>query len=86
MEHNIQQSTSPVGYTIVGFADNIAIGLVNKTVEEIEEEAKTAMRIVQAWLNRVELSLAVHTAEALLIRSRQIVENMKVNVRDSIIE
>ena len=48
----------PNGTKIVGFAHDIAIVSVAKTVGEIEEKTNTAIRNVGAWLDEAGLTLA----------------------------
>ena len=76
----------PNGTTIVGFADDIAIVSVAKTVREIEEKTNTAIRNVGAWLDEAGLTLAAHKTEAVLISGRKIVEKMIVTFGESRIE
>ena len=70
----------------MGFADDIAIVSVAKTVGEIEEKTNTAIRNVGAWLDEAGLTLAAHKTEAVLISGRKIVEKMVVIVGESKIE
>ena len=72
--------------TIVGFADDIAIVSVGKTVREIEEKTNTAIRNVGAGLDEAGLTVAEHKTEAVLIGGRKIVEKMEVTVEWSKIE
>ena len=61
----------------MGFADDIAIVSVAKTVRESEEKTYTAIRNVGAWLDETGLTLAAHKTEAVLISGRKIVEKLK---------
>ena len=76
----------PNGSTIVGFADDIAIVSVSKTVKKIEEEMNIVIRKVDAWLDAVGLTLAAHKTESVLISGRKIVEKMEVIVGGTMIE
>ena len=76
----------PNGTTIVGFADDIAIVLVAKTVREIEKKTNTAIRNIGAWLDEAGLTLAAHKTEAVLISGRKTVEKMDVTVGGTRIE
>ena len=64
----------------MGFAHDIAIVLVVKTVREIEEKMNTAIRIVGAWLDEAGLTLTAHKTEAILISGWRIVKKVAVTV------
>ena len=70
----------PTGTTIVGFADEITIISVAKTVRKIKEKMKTAIRNIGAWLDEAGLTLAAHKTGVVFISDRKIVEKMKVTV------
>ena len=59
----------------MGFADDIAVVSVAKTVREIEEKTNIMIRNVGAWLNEVGLTLV-----AISISVRNIVAKMKATV------
>ncbi|XP_070132570.1 uncharacterized protein [Drosophila bipectinata] len=68
------------GTTIVGFADDIAIVVVAKTVRGVETQTNSAVANVEAWLSRAGLQLAPQKTEAVLISSRKKVEIATVHV------
>ena len=68
--------------TIMGFADDIAIVSVAKTVREIEEKTNTTIRNIGAWLTEAGLTLAAHKTEAVLISGQNILTKMEVIIDD----
>ncbi|KAH8320336.1 hypothetical protein KR074_009867, partial [Drosophila pseudoananassae] len=68
------------GTTLVGFADDIAIVVVAKTVRGVETQTNSAVANVEAWLSRAGLQLAPQKTEAVLISSRKKVETATVHV------
>ena len=84
MEYYVRWRTSTAnndcGTTIVGFAEDIAIVSVAKTIGQIEEKTNTAIRNVGTWLDEAGLTLAAHKTNTVLISRRKIVEKMKLTV------
>ncbi|KAH8335102.1 hypothetical protein KR074_007232, partial [Drosophila pseudoananassae] len=65
---------------LVGFADDIAVAAVAKTIQEAEEHCNAAIANAIGWLEQVGLSLAHHKTEAVLISSRKRVESASITV------
>lgn len=86
MYDGILQLGVPVGATIVGFADDIAVVVTAKHVDEVELIANETILKVMNWLESVGLKLAEQKTEALLISSRKTIETAKVNVGSHVIE
>lgn len=82
MYNGVLQLRLPKGVKIVGFADDIAIVVVAKQIQEVETAANEAIRLVREWLQKASLSLADHKTEAVLITGRKTVEHMTVQVGD----
>lgn len=61
----------PSDTKIVGYADDVAIVVVAKHIDEAVEKAEIAAERIMSWLTSVGLSLAAHKTEALLITSRK---------------
>ena len=61
----------PSGTTTVGFADDLAVLVVAKHVEEIVQRANWAVRMIRGWLEANGLQLADHKTEAVLVTSRK---------------
>lgn len=80
MYNDILNVRVPNGATVIGFADDIAIVVVAKSIEEIEVVANEAISVIESWLHSVGLNLAEHKTEAVLISSRKKVESVTVNV------
>lgn len=70
----------PTKTTVVGFADDIAVVAVAKTVPEIEETTNRAIKQIRTWLSSQGLQLADHKTEAVLITSRKKLEYMTIQV------
>lgn len=80
MYNGILNVRVPSGATVIGFADDIAIVVVAKSLEEIVEVANEAISAMGAWLHSVGLQLAEHKTEAVLISSRKKVESVAITV------
>jgi len=70
----------PAKVHVTGFADDVAITIVAKTIAEVEDMANTVVRKVESWLSLAGLQLSAHKKEAVLISSRQLVEMAKLTV------
>ena len=57
----------PHGVSIVAYADDIALIIVEKTIEKVQYLGDTAIEVVGDWLSDHGLSLAVEKTEAVLI-------------------
>ena len=80
MHDGVLRLRFPNGITIVGFADDIAIVPITKTVIEAEDKTNAAIQNVGAWLDEPGLTLAAHKTEPVLISDQKIVEKMEVTV------
>lgn len=76
----------PERTTIIGFADDIAIVVVEKSIREIQATANTAIKLVNSWLEEAGLELAAHKTEAVLISSRKIPETFRITVGETAIQ
>ncbi|KAH8271483.1 hypothetical protein KR026_011507, partial [Drosophila bipectinata] len=65
---------------LVGFADDIAVVVVAKTIQEAEELCNAVIVKVICWLKQAGLNLAQHKTEAVLISSRKRVETATINI------
>lgn len=61
----------PEDVTLVGFADDVAVIIVRKHLEEIANVFSATMKIVERWMHSVSLDLAKHKTEALLVTGRK---------------
>lgn len=68
---------------VIGFADDIAVVTVAKTINEMETTTNEAIRRIRLWLQEAELELADHKTEAVLITGRKKVEFMTLSVGDT---
>jgi len=71
--------------SVIGFADDIAVAIVAKTLSEAEQLGNEAVAIIEEWLSSVGLSIAHHKTEAVLISSHQVVETASIQVGGSTI-
>lgn len=70
---------------LVAFADDVAVVIVAKYLEEISNIFNEVMKIVQRWMDKVGLELAAHKTEAVLITGRKVRETITLTVgRNSI--
>lgn len=70
----------PSGTTTVGFADDVAVVVVAKHLEEITQMANQAVREIRGWLAANGLQLADHKTEAVLVTSRKVRETITLRV------
>ena len=61
----------PHGVPTVAYADDIALIIVGKTIEEVQYLRDTAIEVVGDWLSDHGLSLAAEKTEAVLIECLQ---------------
>lgn len=70
----------PQGAETIGFADDLAVTVVAKHLEEVVQIGNEAIRIIRQWLTSVDLQLANHKTEAVLITSRKKRESVTFTV------
>lgn len=65
---------------IVAYADDVAVVIVAKHLEEINLAFDITFSRINLWMEMMNLELAKHKTEAVLITSRKIVETIKLEV------
>ncbi len=70
----------PSGARLVAFADDVAVVIVAKHLEEINFIFDTTFAKIRWWMDTVGLKLAEHKTEAVLITSRKQVETITLQV------
>lgn len=65
---------------IVGFADDIAVVVVAKMKEDVEQICNETIETIGHWLSSTGLRLANHKTEAVLISSRKHQETIKLDI------
>jgi len=71
----------PLGRSeIVGFADDVALLVVDKHPGKAEEMCNRNIRAIEHWLSSMRLELAPEKTEAVLVSSRKAVETVTVEV------
>ncbi|KAH8300845.1 hypothetical protein KR044_011670, partial [Drosophila immigrans] len=75
----------PSGCKLIRFADDLALVVVAKEVQQVDGAVNEAIRRISGWMETAGLALASHKTEAVLITSRKKVERLHVSVGDSII-
>ena len=80
----------PHGVSIVAYADDIALIIVGKTIEDVQYLGDTAIEVVGNWRSAHGLSLAAEKTEAVLIaRTKKrvyatfTVNDEKINTKDT---
>ncbi|KAH8346273.1 hypothetical protein KR084_004736, partial [Drosophila pseudotakahashii] len=73
------------GVSIVGFADDVAVVVVQKDKEDVVSTTNVAIRMIGDWLRLAGLELAEHKTEAVLISSRKTAETVEITVGESAI-
>ena len=72
----------PEEATIVGYADDIALVVVDKRLSLLEAKCNDAIARVQWWLNNAGLELAAQKTAAVLISARKKKETMRIMIGD----
>ncbi|GBP65563.1 Retrovirus-related Pol polyprotein from type-1 retrotransposable element R1 2 [Eumeta japonica] len=67
---------------LVAYADDVAVVFVAKHLDEIRSLFDITFEQVNRWMDTVNLQLAEHKTEAVLITSRKVVETIKLRVGD----
>lgn len=80
MYDDILRITKPPGVDIVGYADDIAIVVVAKHIEDVAQNCNTVIQNVKTWLQTAGLELAAHKTEAVLLSSRKKVEKIQIRI------
>lgn len=75
----------PRGVEIVGFADDIVLTVTGETVEEVEMLSTEAIGIVEDWMNRVNLKIAHHKTDVVLISNCRAVQQMQLGVGEQVV-
>lgn len=70
----------PPNIKIVGFADDVAVVVTGKTIEEITEDANNAIGSIRSWLMTAGLQLADQKTEAVLVTSRKKTETITLKI------
>jgi len=81
MYDGILRQALPEGCTVVGFADDIALVTVAKTIEEITDRCSLSIHTLMCWLAVNGLPVAEHKREAVLISSRKAVEKASASIK-----
>lgn len=80
MYNGVLSLPMPINARTVGFADDIAVVVEAKYLEEIIQTANEAVATIQGWLSSVGLQLAGHKSEAVLVSSRKKLERINLNI------
>lgn len=75
----------PAGASLIAFADDVAVLVVAKQLETVENIFHEAMGIIQHWMTSVGLSLAGHKTEAVLFTGRKKREDVTIHVGSNVI-
>lgn len=86
MYNDVLNLRLPDGATVVGFADDIAVVVTAKHIDEVECIANEAVLEIRKWLYSVGLELAEHKTEAVLISSRKKIEKASIRVGNEVIQ
>lgn len=70
----------PEGARTIGFADDVAIVVVGKYIEQVTQVANEAVAEIRRWLTSVGLQMAAHKTEAVLVTGRKVRESITLNV------
>lgn len=73
----------PEEATVVGFADDIALLIRARFLDEVQLYANEAISTIKKWLTAMDLSLADHKTELVLISGRKKRETLSIQVGES---
>ncbi|CAB0039759.1 unnamed protein product [Trichogramma brassicae] len=85
LEHHVQQdpwTQASRTVSIVGFADDIALTIVDKKLEDIKAAADDAIRLVRRALSELGLQTADQKTEVLLVTSRKLKKSITLRAGD----
>lgn len=77
---------APRAVTPVAFADDIALTIVAKFLDEITHLFNVTFELYQKWMEGMGLELAKHKTEGVLITSRKTLETMTLKVGECLID
>lgn len=80
MYNDVLELDIPEEASIIGFADDIAIVVCARFLDEVEMYANDTIRIIKSWLAEKGLKLADHKTEAVLVSGRRKREEIKIKV------
>lgn len=80
MYDGLLKLTIPDGAKLVAFADDVAVVITAKHLEEVNSIFEETLVQIQRWMSSVGLKLAEHKTEAVLITSRKIRETITLSV------
>jgi len=80
MYDSVLRLQMPESVKTIGFADDLAVVVVAKHLEEIEVNANGAIATIRAWMSGVGLRLADHKTEVVLVSSRKISETITLSI------
>ena len=80
MYDGILRITKPKQVEIIGFADDIAVVVVGKTLQEMAALTERTIGIIKRWLTSSGLELADQKTEMVLISSRKKIEKLEISV------
>ena len=75
----------PLEAKVVGFADDIAVVVRDRDLQDLQFHANEAIQTIRDWLTKMGLSLAEQKTEVVLITSRRKIEVAKIRIGDHII-
>lgn len=70
----------PAGTKTIGFADDVAVVVVAKYLEEVTQRVNEAVNKIRLWLSNNGLQLANQKTEVVLVSSRKEVESISLSV------
>jgi len=80
MYDSLLRLTLPKDVKLVAYADDVAVVIVAKHLEEIELAFDVSFERISQWMNTVNLELAKHKTEVVLITSRKQAETITLRV------
>lgn len=80
MYDGLLRLTVPRSVKLVAYADDVAVVIVAKHLDEINHMFGITFEQVNRWMDTMNLQLAKHKTEAVLITSRKVMETIKLKV------
>lgn len=80
MYNGIFRLNIPEEAEVVGFADDVALLVTARDLDEVQIYAYESIRSIGYWLNKMNLHLAEHKTEAVLISGKRKIETLSIKV------
>ena len=85
MEYHVRwppKISLPKEVKLLAYADDVAVVIVAKHLEEINLAFDTTLERINLWMDMMNLEIAKHKTEAVLLTSRKVMETIALEVEE----